>query len=156
MTTRQLGPTGAAARQKPTGGMMAKTGRTSAPLWKRVGELGASSAFLLYLSDVATDRLSLTQAAFFMLAATADAAGKPATRSAIMATYQEQFRGSIRNSYRQLLKPSRVYPGALGWLMAEENPDDSRENFLRLTKLGKLVAARALLALGSIDLEHAA
>jgi hypothetical protein len=116
----------------------------SPQLWKRVGELAGSSAFLLYLADVGSDRLSLTQAAFFMLAATADAAGRPATRSELIQAHGETFRGSIRNSYRQLLEPSRTYPKALGWLSTEANPDDDREQFLRLTDEGKSVIKDAL------------
>jgi hypothetical protein len=112
-----------------------------------VPELAGSSAFLLYLADVGSDRLSLTQAAFFLLAATADAAGKPATRAELIQTYNETFRGSIRNTYRQLLEPSRAYPKALGWLAAEENPNDIREQFLRLTDEGKSVIRGALMAL---------
>lgn len=123
---------------------------TSAQLWKRVSELGASSAFLLYLSDVASERLSLTQAAFFMLAATADAAGKPATRTQLIQAYGDRFGGSVRNTYRQLMEPSRVFPKALGWLRAEENPDDIREQYLRLTEKGRGVIEGALLALEPI------
>lgn len=125
---------------------------TSPQLWKHVGELGASSAFLLYLSNRGSERLSLTQAAFFMLAATADAAGKPATRSQLIAAYGDEFGGSVRNTYRQLLEPSRVFPKALGWLTTEENPDDSREQFLRLTEKGKSVIAGALVALEPITM----
>ena len=94
---------------------------TNKPLWKHVGELATSSALLLYLSQVATDRLSLTQATFFLLAATADAAGRPATRTELIEAHLSGGRASIRNSYRQLLEPSRVYPTALGWLRTEEN-----------------------------------
>lgn len=129
------------------GGLMAKKNNTSPQLWKRVAELAGSSAFLLYLADVGSDRLSLTQAAFFMLAATADAAGRPATRSELIQTYSETFRGSIRNSYRQLLEPSRMYPRSLGWLATESNPNDEREQFLRLTDEGKSVIVGALMAL---------
>ena len=116
-------------------------------LWKRVGELAGSSAFLLYLADVGSDRLTLTQVAFFMLAATSDAAGKPATRAEIIQTHEESFKGSIRNSYRQLMEPSRVYPNGLSWLTAEENPMDNREQILRLTDKGIAVIEGALLAL---------
>lgn len=123
---------------------------TSPQLWKRVGELAGSSAFLLYLADVGSDRLTLTQAAFFLLAATADAAGHPATRSALLQAHHETFRGSIRNSYRQLLEPSRQYPNALGWLSTEANPDDDREQFLRLTDEGRSVIEAALMALEPI------
>ncbi len=124
-------------------------------LWKQVAFLNAAATCLIYLAGAASDRLTLTQGAFFMLAATADAAGKPATRSSLIAAYEEQFRGSIRNSYRQLLESSRRYPKALDWLTATPNPMDDREMFLRLTKRGKLVAARALLALEPIHLKKA-
>jgi hypothetical protein len=143
MTTRLL----AAGAIQQGAIMTSKKPGISPPLWKRVAELAGSSAFLLYLADVGSDRLTLTQAAFFMLAATADAAGKPATRSAIMQTYPDSFRGSIRNSYRQLMEPSRLYPKALGWLTTEANPNDDREQFLRLSDEGKSVVAGALLAL---------
>jgi hypothetical protein len=127
----------------------------SSKLWKRVSELGAYSASLLFLSEVASDRLSMTQAAFFMLAATADAAGKPVTRSMLMQAYPEQFRGSVRNSYRQLLEPSRLYPKALGWLTTEENPDDTREQFLKLTDEGRAVIEGALHGMSPGFLEEA-
>ena len=148
MVTRHTEAPIRANDQQPAGGLMTSTRRGTSPqLWKRVGELGASSAFLLYLADVGSDRLSLTQAAFFMLAATADAAGKPATRAQLIETYGQTFRGSIRNSYRQLLEPSRLYPKGLGWLTAETNPNDIREQQLRLSDEGKSVIEGALLAL---------
>jgi hypothetical protein len=143
---RTAAPTAATMTKTPT----IPSRSTSQKLWKRVSELAASSAFLLYLADVASDRLSLTQASFFMLAATADAAGRPATRTELIVTYHDTFKGSIRNSYRQLLEPSRVYPSALGWLTTEENPMDSRQQFLRLTQEGKDVLEGALLALEPI------
>lgn len=124
---------------------------TGLPLWKHVGELGGFSAALLYLADVGSDRLSVTQTAFFLLAATADAAGKPATRAQLIATYPDFFRGSARNSYRQLLPPSRVYPNGLGWLVPEENPDDLRENVLRLSDEGRSVIMGVLLALSPLE-----
>jgi hypothetical protein len=142
--TRQLGI--GTDKTKGTTILQAKGG-TSPQLWKRVAELAGSSAFLLYLGDVGSDRLTLTQAAFFMLAATADAAGRPATRSELLQTYPDQFRGSIRNSYRQLLEPSRLYPKSLGWLSTEANPNDDREQLLRLTEEGKSVIMGALMAL---------
>lgn len=153
MPTQPTSPTLASGTK---GALLSSNSNTSKQLWKRVGELGASSAFLLYLAEVGSDRLSLTQAAFFMLAATADAAGRPATRSNIIETYGTTFRGSIRNSYRQLMEPSRMYPKGLGWLTAEENPDDIREQFLRLTDTGKSVVEAALLALKPLVAEPVA
>lgn len=117
------------------------------PLWQRVGELAGSSAFLMYLAEAGSDRLTVSQAAFFMLAAAADAKGDPATRSRLLTASGADFRPSIRNSYRQLLAPSRVYPNALGWLQTEDNPLDNREQFLRLSPEGKAVIEGALLAL---------
>jgi hypothetical protein len=104
---------------------------------------------LLHLSEEGSDRLSLTQAAFFLLAATADAAGKPVTRTELM-EQMKNGRGSIRNSYRQLLEPSRVFPGGLGWLTTEENPMDAREKVLRLTDCGKKIVEGILIALEPI------
>lgn len=129
-----------------------KTRRPATPgsLWKRVSELGASSAFLMYLADAASEKMTLRQAAFFMLAAAADASGRPATRTQLLASQELPPKSAVRNSYRQLLEPSRPYPDALGWLSVEENPLDAREQFLRLTDKGKAVVEGALLALAPI------
>jgi len=109
-----------------------------------VSELRALSKFLCGLADVASDRLSLTQAAFFLQAAIADAAGRPSTRTEIITSNRTWIRGSIRNSYRQLLEPSRVYPNALGWLRTVENPLDAREKVLRLTDKGREIVEQAI------------
>ena len=119
----------------------------SRQLWNRVADLKVAADYLIYLAGAASDRLTLTQGAFFVIAAAADAAGKPATRSGLIMAYEKQFRGSIRNSYRQLLEPSRSYPKALGWLAIERNPNDDREQLLRLTKKGKSVVEHVLIAL---------
>jgi DNA-binding MarR family transcriptional regulator len=137
---------GASKKNKGAATLPVTKGGISPQLWKRVPELGGSSAFLLYLSQQGSDRLTLTQAAFFLLAATADAAGRPSTRTELFATHNIT-RGSIKNSYRQLLEPSRMYPNALGWLTTETNPNDDRESFLRLTAEGKAVIVGALAAL---------
>lgn len=134
---------------KPPAALEMSVGRnksTEGSLWKRVGVLAGSSAFLIYLAEAGSHRLSLNQLAFFMLAATADAAGKPATYSEIVANTDGLTTG-IKNSYRQLLETSRAYPKALGWLHTESNPDDERESFLRLTPVGRAVIEGALLAL---------
>jgi hypothetical protein len=135
--------------------MSNQRGRASSQLWMRVRELDGSTDFLLYLAKVGSDRLTLSQAAFFMAAARSDAAGRPATRSSLLQTYCDVFRGSIRNSYRQLLPPSRLYPKGLGWLDTEPNPNDDREQFLRLTKKGKSVIECVLMALESTSLKAA-
>lgn len=144
-TTRRREPNHLPSTNPAIGGLMSVN--TNVPLWKRVGELASSSAFLMYLAEAGSDRLTVSQAAFFMLAAAADVKGSPATRTGLLTASGSEFRPSIRNSYRQLLEPSRVYPNALGWLTTEDNPLDSREQFLRLTDEGKSVIEGALLAL---------
>ena len=116
-------------------------------LWRHVGELASSSDFLMYLAEAGSDRMTMGQAAFFMLAATADAKGVPVTRSQLLAASGVELRPSLRNSYRTLLAPSRLYPHGLGWLDTEDNPEDEREQFLRLSDRGRAVIQGALLAL---------
>ena len=120
----------------------------SMKLWMRTQELTSTAEFLMRLAEGGSDRLTISQAAFFMLAAAADAKGKPKTRSTLLADSGAAFRPSTRNSYRQLLSPSRVYPNALGWLSTEENPLDSREQFLRTTSKGQKIIESSLAALG--------
>lgn len=148
-TTRQAGlvhPT----RPASLGGQRAEGRTTLKSLWQRVGELGSSSAFLMFLAEAGSDRLTISQAAFFMLAAAADARGAPATRTQLLKASGADFRPSLRNSYRQLLQPTRMYPNALGWLDTMPNPDDDREQFLCLTDEGKAVVEGALLALAPL------
>lgn len=109
-------------------------------------DMRGPSALMLSLAERASDRLSLTQMAFFFLAAHADVKGSPVTRSMLLKEHDEVFKGSVRNSYRQLLEPARRYPKGLGWLTTEENPEDSREQFLRLTSKGRAVLEEALAA----------
>lgn len=81
-----------------------------------------------------------------MLAATADARGTPATRTQLLEAQGSELKSSIRNTYRVLLPPSRLYPKGLGWLEAKVNPDDLREQHLILTDKGKEIIEGALLA----------
>lgn len=124
---------------------------TKRSLSKRVGELAGSSAFLLYLAEAAgTNRLSLSQAAFFMLAAAADARGKPLTLTQLIEAYGETLKTATKNTYRSLLRPSKSFPYAIGWLEKIDNPDDEREKFLVLSDKGQKVVEAALLALAPI------
>ena len=138
-------------RPNETGDRMQKPNTTKNSLFKHASQLATSSAFLIYLAEAGSDRLTVSQAAFFALAAAADASGRPATRSRLLSASGADFRPSLKNSYRQLLPPSRVYPSALGWLEPEENPDDSREQFLRLSEVGRNVVQGALLALEPME-----
>jgi len=110
----------------------------------KLPQLRAATSLLLAIAQEGSDRLTVSQAAFFLFAAKAEAVGKPATRSQLLQASGADFRPSTRNSYRQLLQPSRVYPNALGWLVTEENPHDAREKILRLSGVGAKVIEDAL------------
>lgn len=109
--------------------------------------LSSSAQFLLYLAEAGSDRMTLTQMAFFVLAAAEDLKGTPATRTQLLGKSGVDLRPSIRNSYRALLSPCRNYPHAVSWLEIEHNPDDQREQILRLTDIGRTVVEDALGAL---------
>jgi DNA-binding MarR family transcriptional regulator len=117
-------------------------------LWKQAAAIGAASDLLVRLAEAGSDRLTLSQAAFFFLAAKAEAQGAPATLASIREAASESLSGSIKNTYRSLLKEDEAGSGkrhyALGWLTLERNPDNLRENFLRLTPLGASVLSAAL------------
>jgi hypothetical protein len=49
---------------------------------------------------------------------------------------------SIGRSYQLFLQPTKKEPDALGWFYVEENEDDRRQKFLRLTKEGEAVALK--------------
>lgn len=134
-------------RRANVGLQSAMSHNTNVKLWKHVEELATSSALLIFLSSVASERLTLPQAAFFLAAATADAAGRAATRTELLDGALGGTRGSIRNSYRQLMEESRAYPNALGWLTVETNPMDDREKLLKLTPEGRKVVDGILLTL---------
>jgi hypothetical protein len=139
---------------KTRGSTRLKQGNSDA-LWKRASVLGGASALMVYLAEAGSDRLSLSQAAFFLLAAAAEARGAPTTLGSIREMAGEALSGSIKNTYRSLLTPAeagttkRHY--ALGWLTLEQNPDNLRENFLRLTPAGKAVLSAALVALEPLE-----
>lgn len=49
---------------------------------------------------------------------------------------------SIGRSYQVFCKPTKKEPDNLGWVEVEENEDDRRQKFLRLTKEGEAVASK--------------
>jgi hypothetical protein len=54
---------------------------------------------------------------------------------------------SMGRSYQLFLKPTKKEPDNLGWAYVEENEDDRRQKFLRLTKEGEAIALRIAKAL---------
>ncbi|MCR5870650.1 MULTISPECIES: hypothetical protein [unclassified Sphingomonas] len=144
--------TAMAARQA-TGATM-KTSRSS--LNRHVGELAGSSAFLMYLADAGNARLSLSQAAFFFLAATGAIRGVPLTLFQIMeGAGSDALARSVKNTYKVFLEPSPRNPNGLGWLTREINPDDEREKLFTLTPKGEEVVRAALLAMAPLDRANA-
>lgn len=49
---------------------------------------------------------------------------------------------SIGRSYQLFGQPTKKEPDNLGWVTVEENEDDRRQKFLRLTKEGEAIALR--------------
>lgn len=119
-------------------------------LYPYVKPLAGLSAGLLYLAEAGHDRLTINQAAFFLLCAAADARGRPLTLMEIMESTDGALGRSIQNSYKALLEPHGRAPKdfSLNWLYREPDPDDERRKFLRLTEKGRSVARAVLLAVG--------
>lgn len=117
------------------------------PLYKSVRDFGDFSAALIVLAEMAPERMTMSQAIFFVLTATADIAGKDPTYSTIKEAVGDQINRALHNTYRILLEPSRQYPNGLGWLRQEADPDDGRVKRLRLTKRGRTVMEEVLAAL---------
>ena len=128
------------------------TPKTPDALSSLVKPLASLSASLMYLAEAGNDRLNINQAAFFLIAAAADARGVPLTLSEIMAATEGVLNRSLSNTYKVLLAPNnRDYKKiGLGWLMREPDPEDERRHYLRLTRTGQSVARAALLALGTL------
>lgn len=117
------------------------------PLFKSVSDFADFSAAMIVLAEMAPERMTLSQAIFFVLTATADLAGKDPTYSDVKDAVGDKINRSLHTTYRILLEPSRAYPNGLGWLKQEANPDDNRVKFLRLTREGRRVMAEVLEAM---------
>ena len=113
-------------------------------LFKSLDRLSGLSAFLLYLAEEGNDRLTINQATFLFMAATADLRGAPLTLSEIMALGQGTLTQSLKTTYKVLLEPTPSYRAGLGWIMREPDPNDERKKYLRLTKKGRHVIKEVL------------
>ncbi|EQB12675.1 hypothetical protein [Novosphingobium lindaniclasticum] len=132
---------------------MTSRSRRSDQLTLRVGDLTDFSTALIVLAELAPERTTLAQMTFFLLAATADLSGKPATFSSIKEAVGPLINKSLHTTYKVFLdKPltRSDYESkrqGLGWLYREENPVDNREKFLRLTAQGRNIIAELMEAL---------
>lgn len=127
-STTQRGP-------KPT----ATQSKTPDRLYRLVGDFGNFSAAMLVLGAAAPDRMTLSQAIFFMVAATADLNGGEVTFSSVKEAIGKDLSKSLHTTYKIFLEPGRQFPKALHWLQSETNPNDNRVKFLKLTDKGRAV-----------------
>src|SRR3546814_6911872 len=99
-------------------------------------------------SDVCSSdlRMTMAQGVFFLLAASADIAGKPTTFTEIKEAQGEAINRSLHSTYRVLLTPSRTFPKGLDWLARVENPQDNREKLLKLTPKGREIIREVIAA----------
>ena len=96
------------------------------------------SAVMHVLTLVGTEKLTARQVLFFLAAAYLDLRGTPASPTQLREIYGTLGR-SIEKSKDQLLTKTKQNPDALEWLVAEQDEDDRRYKYLRLTLKGRQV-----------------
>lgn len=106
-------------------------------LFKQIGALGEFSETLTLLTALLPERITLSQATFFLMTASADIAGKQPTFTEIKDVLGPAVNRSLHSTYRSLLTPSKAVPHGAGLLERFENPDDNRQKILKLTKKGR-------------------
>jgi hypothetical protein len=84
------------------------------------------------------DSMSVSQMLIFLKAAAADLAGHPTTMTDLKTELGPAIGKSIHTTYGTLLD-NNGRRRAIGWLRQEENPDNRRQKFLRLTAAGREV-----------------
>lgn len=121
---------------------MKKTGNARAT---HVGALRNFSAALIELAEQAPERTTAAQMAFFVLAGMADEAGKPATFTEIKDAVGPAINRSLHTTYKVFLdrvqrrSDTDATRQGLGWLTREEDRQDNRRKYLRLTPKGRAV-----------------
>lgn len=120
----------------PTDG---STPNSKSGLLKSVKDFRRFAEMMLVLAELAPERMTLSQAIFFILTGTAELSGQQPTYSSIKEEVGEQLNRSLHTTYRILMEPSRAFPKGLGWLTSDLNPNDNREKFLKLTPKGRSV-----------------
>jgi hypothetical protein len=112
----------------------------AASLTGRVPDLRRFSSGLLALAEMGPERLTLSQATFFLFAGMADLGGRPATFTEIKDLVGPTMSRSLHTTYKVFLgdKDREARRAAtLGWLMRETDASDNRRKFLRLTQEGR-------------------
>lgn len=118
-------------------------GSKESGLQQHVPGLRDFSTATLVLAELAPERMSLSQAVFFLFAGLADLAGRPATFTDLKEAVGSSINKSLHTTYKVLLDESRRRgtsrdPG-LGWLTREVDREDNRKKYLRLTNRGRQV-----------------
>lgn len=120
------------------------------PLFKHVRALHDFSSAVMTLAEFAPERMTLAQGVFFLLAAAADIAGRPATFTTVKEAAGPRVNRSLHTTYKVLLDEGRKRgekrEDGLGWLTREENKADQREKYLRLTPKGREVVRELVVA----------
>ena len=106
------------------------------------------SAVLRGLAKDIPNRVTIRQLLVFAMIVEEVSLGHDITIAEIRAKVGKDKRGddllgqSIGRSYQIFCKPTKKEPENLGWVEVEENEDDRRQKFLRLTKEGEGIALR--------------
>jgi hypothetical protein len=116
----------------------------------------ALSSVMRHFTNAGNDRLTVNQAAFFLIVAEADAAGTPMTASEVIDKSNGSLNVSLANTYKVLLEPSHkdYREIALGWLRQEIDLEDQRRKYLRLTEKGRGLVMQALKLASTPHNEH--
>jgi hypothetical protein len=115
------------------------------------------SEALIKLAEQAPERTTTGQMAFFVLAGIADATGKPATFTEIKEQVGNAINRSLHTTYKVFLdrelrrSDTDSKRAGLGWLTREEDQDDNRRKYLRLTPEGWRVLRELELKLRGSD-----
>lgn len=106
------------------------------------------SAALQELANELPNRVTIRQVLAFAMILEEVSLGKSTTIADLRTKAGSDKRGdavlgqSIGRTYQIFLAPSKKEPDGLGWVEVEENEDDRRQKFLRLTKEGEGIALR--------------
>lgn len=97
-------------------------------------------AGMIVLAELSPRNLTLAQCTFFLTAAMADRAGRPATFTDLKEAVGEAVNRSLHSTYKVFLAEGRLRDGTrqpgLGWLTRDTDPLDNRRKYLKLTPLG--------------------
>ncbi len=118
--------------------------RKPLPLPKRSAQdLESLGRALAVIAAGGHDRVTVKQSLFFMSVAYAHAMNHSVTLTDILSAYEGTgaLGGAVRKSYNVFFEKNARFPDALGWIKQEEDPDDRRFKFLKLTERGEEVAA---------------